>query len=269
MITRILVAMLAGSVATPAAHMPQQRGNSAATITGAFADSCRDFAARSSKDISHVEIHYVSGTAVKDESINGHDYGIDGSAADEIAFAVVKSGTTSEQFDCLPANTAPTALLEINTPPVDQTLETCYDFFGGSSGLLCEQSSPRTAWTSRSQIPDSGSGLFNWGCGGLSLPSLCSMTMSFRGSGSSDPDGDIVSWSLDFGDGTSVGGNWSTALPTEISHEYVRNPFGGLNCLGSCAITLTVTDSAGQSDSDVIVMVFIDQGPDLRASAVP
>jgi len=31
---------------------------------------------------------------------------------------------------------------------------------------------------------------------------------------------------------------------------------------GVCVITLTVTDSAGQSDSDAIPMVFVDQTPD-------
>src|SRR5688500_12410235 len=73
-------------------------GNSAATITGSFADACRDFAAHSSKNISHVEIHYVDGRVVKDESISSPDHAIDGGAGDEIGFAVVKSGTTSEQF---------------------------------------------------------------------------------------------------------------------------------------------------------------------------
>jgi hypothetical protein len=43
---------------------------------------------------------------------------------------------------------------------------------------------------------------------------------------------------------------------------------GYLNCngvvnsvSGVCVVTLTVTDSAGQSDSDVLLMVFIDQAP--------
>lgn len=111
----------------------------------------------------------------KDESINSPDYAIDGGAGDEIEFAIVKSGTTTEQFDCVQSNRAPTALLEIQTPPIDQTLEHCYDFFAG--GLDCEQSSPRTVWTSTSEIPDDGgsqSGWFTWGCGGLSHPSLCS-----------------------------------------------------------------------------------------------
>jgi len=263
-LTLMLVAILAWLVATPAAQAPR-RGNSAAAVTGAFADSCRDFAARSSKDISHVEIHYVSGPVIKDESISSHDYAVDGGAGDEIAFATVKSGTTSEQFDCLPSNTAPTALLEIKTPP-----DYCGAFFAG--GLFCEQSIPRTAWTNTSQIPDDGgneSGFFHWGCGGLSHPSLCSLTMSFRGAGSSDPDGDITSWSLDFGDGTSASGSWSTGLPTEVTHEYTRDASGDVNCRGVvnsvsgvCVITLTVTDSAGQSDSDVILMVFVDQTPD-------
>jgi hypothetical protein len=29
-----------------------------------------------------------------------------------------------------------------------------------------------------------------------------------------------------------------------------------------CPVTLTVTDSAGQSDSDTLLMAFVDQTPD-------
>jgi hypothetical protein len=78
-LTLMLLAIFAWLVAAPAAQAPS-RGKSAATINGAFADSCRDFAARSSKDISHVEIDYVSGLVVKDESISSPDYAIDGGA---------------------------------------------------------------------------------------------------------------------------------------------------------------------------------------------
>lgn len=95
-LTPVLVAILAWLVAAPAALATPGRGRSAATITASFADSCRAFAAHSSKDISHVEFHYVDGRVVKDESISSHDYAIDGGAGDEIEFAIVKSGTTSE-----------------------------------------------------------------------------------------------------------------------------------------------------------------------------
>jgi hypothetical protein len=265
----VLVAILAWLVAAPAALATPGGGNSAATITASFADSCRDFATHSSKDISYVDFHYVDGRLVKDESISSHDYAIDGGAGDELAFAIVKSGTTSEQFDCVQSNDAPTALLEIQTPPLDQTVEHCYDFFAG--GLDCEQSSPRTDWTNTSQIPDVGgneSGFLHWGCGGFGDPSLCSWTFTFRGIGSSDPDSDIASWSLDFGDGTSTSGSWGTAPPAEVAHEYATDASGHLNCngvvnsvSGVCVVILTVTDSAGQSDSDVMWMGFVDQTP--------
>jgi hypothetical protein len=32
--------------------------------------------------------------------------------------------------------------------------------------------------------------------------------------------------------------------------------------MGNCVITLTVTDSAGQTHSNAIVMAFVDQTPD-------
>jgi hypothetical protein len=251
------------SVATAPEALAGRRGRrSAATITASFADSCRDFATHSSKDISHVEVHYADGRVVKDEHICGHDYTVDGGPGDEIESAIVKSGTTTEQFDCEQSNRAPTARLEVQTPPVDQTLENCHDF----DGLLCEQSSPRTAWTHESQIPDLGNGVLLWGCGGLSDRSLCSFTIRFRGIGSSDPDGDITSWSLDFGDGTSASGDWSTSPPREVAHAY--SPVaGGVFCGGNpsgthCVVTLTVTDSAGQTHSESMVMVFLDQSPD-------
>src|SRR5687768_13594215 len=68
-------------------------GKSSATITGSFADGCRDFAAHASKDISHVELHYADGRVVKHETIQSHDYAIDGGGGDEIDMAIVKSGT--------------------------------------------------------------------------------------------------------------------------------------------------------------------------------
>lgn len=249
--------------AAPALAFPGN-GRCAATITGSFADSCRGFAAHSSKDISYVKLHYADGRVVKRERINRHHYAIDGAPGDEIDFASVKSGTTIEEFACEPANTAPTARLEIETPPVDQVLGHCYDF---SDGLICEQSIPRTDWTGPAQIPDNGGqpGFFEWGCGGFSDPAQCSYTFRFRGTGSSDPDADIATWSLAFGDGTSVSGTWS-APPAEVTHTY---PLSRDGCTGVvngvtniCVITLTVTDTAGQSDSDTMPMIFLDQSPD-------
>lgn len=89
-----LIATLAALVAADAAGA----SNSAATITASFGDSCTDFDAHSSKDISHVEIHYADGEVVKDEAIDGPDFSIDG--GETVEFAIVKSGTTAERFDC-------------------------------------------------------------------------------------------------------------------------------------------------------------------------
>ncbi len=248
-------------------------GNSAATITASFSDGCRDFTTRATKvgsqqgkDISHVELHYADGRVVKDETINSPDYSLDGAAGDEIDFAIVKSGTTRERFDCAEENSPPTALLEIKTPPVGESLANCAPFWSG--GLSCEQSAARTDWTSQAQIPDDGgseSGLFHWVCGFFSHPSLCSYTFSFRGTSSDDPDNDIATWSIDFGDGTSTSGNWSTNPPTEVTHDYSFIDcvgFGTFNFPSVCPVTLTVTDSAGQSDSDTMVMGHVDQTPD-------
>jgi hypothetical protein len=258
----VMIAMLAWLAATPAALAAPGGNNSAATISTAFADSCRTFVAHSSKDISHVELRYVDGRAVKDESIAGQDFAIEGGAGDELEFAIVKSGTTRQLVECTQQNSAPVARLEIKTGGPWGTIEGCFDFWAG--GLLCEQSSVRTDWTPASAVPDTGgsdSGIFHWGCGGDTPYSLCSYIVSFRGIGSSDPDGDIVSWSLDFGDGTSTSGDWSTAAPAQISHDYSIASCGPLGS-SLCVVTLTVTDSAGQSGSESLVMYFLDLHPD-------
>lgn len=105
--------------------------------------------------------------------------------------------------------------------------------------------------------------MFHWGCGLFTDHSQCPTTISFRGIGSSDPDADIASWSLDFGDGVSVSGSWSTAPPAEVSHNYTaRGCVVNSQPGGVCVITLTVTDSAGQSASSVIRMGFLDLTPD-------
>jgi hypothetical protein len=122
----------------------------------------------------------------------------------------------------------------------------------------CPRGTPRarTDWTGAADIPDNGgseSGFFHWGCGGLSDPSLCSFSISFRGTSSSDPDNDIATWSLTFGDGASASGDWGTKPPMGVTHTYLP---------GVYVVTLTVTDSGGQSASDAILMAFVDQTPD-------
>jgi hypothetical protein len=237
--------------------------DSAATITGSFTDSCRDFAAHSSKDISHVVISYADGRIVKDESTTTPAYAIDGDAGDEIDFAVVKAGTTRATFTCPRTNSPPTAVLEINTPPVDQTFEHCHDFFFG--GLACEEASPRTDWTDTSEIPNDGgsdSGFFHWVCGAV-LTCPPAITATFRGTSSSDPDNDIVSWSLDFGDGTFASGGWNSDPPTGVFHLFYgpdATPCSGPST--TCVVVLTVTDAAGQSDSDTMLLARVDQTPD-------
>jgi hypothetical protein len=218
-------------------------GNSAATINGSFTDSCRDFVAHSSKDISHVEIHYVDGLVVKDESTTTPTYTIDGHPGDELDFVIVKSGTTIETFGCLRTNSPPIAILEIN------------GFCGVAADgtLLCDSDLPRSTWT----WSQPGNGLVFWGCTDDALCLGSPTDPGFRGMTSADPDGDIVSWSIDFGDGTSAGGSWTTDPPTELVHAYP--PFPDVVHI-SPVITLTVTDAAGQTDSDTIQLVFM--GPD-------
>ena len=240
-----LIAILA-SLAASSAALAAPGGNSAATISAAFANSCRTFIAHSSKDISHVELHYGDGRTVKDESIGSPDYALEGGTGDALEFAIVKSGITRQLFECTAQSSPPVARLEILTPAGEGD-DGCFDFI---HDLHCEQSTPRVTWTPASRVPEGG--LLTWCCGGMSDPSQCSFTITFRGIASFDPDGDIVSWSLDFGDGTSVSGSWGVDPPAEIAHTY----------RGGSVITLTVTDAAGQSGSESMRMAFLDTGPD-------
>lgn len=57
---------------------------------------------------------------------------------------------------------------------------------------------------------------------------------AFSGAGSTDSDGEIVSWSWKFGDGASATGS-------EVSHDYAA--------AGTYTVTLTVKDDAGASDT--------------------
>ena len=251
-----LVAMLAWIGASTVALATTGGGNSSATISAAFADSCRGFAAHSSKDISHVELHYGDGRVVKHEISQGHDYAIQGGPGDELEAAIVKSGTTRSVFECAQAESEPVARLEILTPPYG-SIEGCGPFWAG--GLICEGSTPRTDWTDAASVPDTGggdSGLFHWGCGWLTDWSHCPLIFTFRGIGSSDADGDIVSWTIDFGDGTSASGDWNTAAPAQISHDYSMASCGTFH--GICVVTLTVTDSAGHSAAASLRMVLLD-----------
>lgn len=60
------------------------------------------------------------------------------------------------------------------------------------------------------------------------------LVCTFDASGSSDPDGSIVDWSWDFGDGTTGSG-------VTFNHSYASS--------GAYLVTLTVTDDAGASAS--------------------
>jgi hypothetical protein len=238
--------------------------SSAATITGSFSDSCRDFTSHATKvgsqqgkDISHVELHYADGRVVKDETISSPDYALDGVAGGEIDFAIVKSGTTVQTFGCPRTNSPPTAVLEVATPDG-------YCFTWPDGLVACDGRVARTTWT-HSTIPALGYGMVSFfcswpddqscllhemPCGQREGYSLCRITYSFRGTSSIDPEDDITSWSIDFGDGTSTSGNWITNPPTEVSHEYVIHYCP--TCSRGPAI-LTVTDSAGHTHSDALL----------------
>jgi hypothetical protein len=220
-------------------------GGATTTITGSFADSCRDVHVQSGKDISHVEIHYVDGRIAKDETIDSRVFSIDGGSGDEIDFVIVKSGTTKETLGCQAANSPPTATLEVETPPLAGCL-----YFPWPEYPTCLADDPRTTWSTQ----PGGTMAFLF----LAPYPELSRTFSFRASSSTDPDNDIVSWSIDFGDGTSASGPWDTAPSTDVVHVYSASSLFN----GPFSVTLTVTDAEGESDSETTAIVSIDATPD-------
>ena len=80
------------------------------------------------------------------------------------------------------------------------------------------------------------------------------LTVSFSGSGSYDPDGTIVSYAWDFGDGT-VGNGIS------IEHIYTGS--------GTFTAQLTVTDDKGAQNKSTVTITVVNQAPVVSISAVP
>ena len=195
-----------------------------ATITASFADSCRDVVVSSTKDISHVVLHYADGRRVKDETASGHEYALDGALGDELSGVDVKSGQTLQSFGCQANAQPPVAVLESRVCQL--TLE-CAPF-----------------------LPDDSPGE-------VGTCSHFEESIPFRGINSTDPDGDIVSWSIDFGDGSPpASGSWATNPPIDVRHVYGTPPASMLTT------TLTLTDAAGLVGTDTLIICVIDQRPD-------
>ncbi len=83
------------------------------------------------------------------------------------------------------------------------------------------------------------------------------LTVDFDAAASDDPDGFIVSYAWDFGDGSDS----TLALPA-VSHTY-QNPGGG-----SIPVTLTVTDDEGAGDDVIQHLSFSEPGQELEVSQI-
>ena len=87
------------------------------------------------------------------------------------------------------------------------------------------------------------------------------LAVKFDGSGSTDSDGSIASWTLNFGDGSTTGPT-SGPVPSSIPHTYTSA------C--SCTASLKVTDNQGaQSTATVSMHVTTNVPPVASLSATP
>jgi hypothetical protein len=125
----------------------------------------------------------------------------------------------------------PTAAhLAIKTP------QNCFQF--PDEFFSCSAAEPRTLWRTLTNG-------MAFACDAGQPPGTdfdtCPNTIAYRGTGTT---GDILSWTLDFGDGTSAGGSWTTNPPSEVTHLY-PHPFTDV-----WTVTLTVIDSQGQTSTD-------------------
>ena len=84
---------------------------------------------------------------------------------------------------------------------------------------------------------------------GSDKSALVGESVSFNGSGSSDPDGTITSYSWNFGDGGIASG-------ISVSHTYTS--------AGIYTVTLTVTDNDGATDSDTAVVTVTESGGEIE-----
>ncbi|MEK7269692.1 MAG: PKD domain-containing protein, partial [Planctomycetota bacterium] len=80
----------------------------------------------------------------------------------------------------------------------------------------------------------------------------------FSASGSRDPDGTIVSWAWDFGDGSTAD---ATGAVGEAGHAYAST--------GTFVAVLTVTDSDGEVSRASVAVTVENLGPVATASAAP
>lgn len=95
--------------------------------------------------------------------------------------------------------------------------------------------------TFKTDVPPTAALTANKTSGSVPLP------VTFNGSGSSDPDGSIASWTLDFGDGSPpAGGNG--AVPNSIPHTYST-------C--TCTASLVVTDNQGAQSTPATVSITV------------
>jgi len=78
--------------------------------------------------------------------------------------------------------------------------------------------------------------------------------LSFNGSGSYDPDGTIVSYAWNFGDG-------NTSTVVNPTHTYAQN--------GTYTVTLTVTDNEGATDTSTTTATIADTEPNADFTGTP
>ncbi len=114
-------------------------------------------------------------------------------------------------------------------------LDPCTDTLDNDGDLLVDANDPDCTPDNLPPVADAG-GNYTGSVG---------VAVEFDGSGSSDPDGTIVSYAWDFGDG-------STSTDESPTHTYTS--------AGTFDVTLTVTDDGGATDTDQVTATISASG---------
>jgi PKD repeat protein len=159
---------------------------------------------------------------------------------DNDTVTVTVSGVGSTTTTTLASTTSTTLATTTTLPPTTTTVpSTTTTSVTSTTQQTTTTSSTSTTSSTAPNIPPNANA-------GPNIATQTNSNVTLNGSGSSDPDGNIVSWSWSFGDG----GTGSGAV---VVHAYATP--------GTYQAVLTVTDNDGAQDSDAATVTVTNRAP--------